>query len=427
MRRKSLVWKLFPVYFAITLASVLIVGLAATSAMRKFYYSQIREDLAVRARLVHDSLLHSGVLPRFDNKRTIGIRKRTAVVIQELARSAKVRITLISKSGEVIADSHLDPAGMSNHSYRPEVHKALSGEIGTSRRLSKTLGITMFYVAIPIKHNGQIMGVLRVAQPANAIDSRPTAMAYRIVMISLATAVLTVAMSLIAARRLARAIAQIRNTAAAFANGDFSSRAPVTDIAELAGLADSLNSMAGRIEVQLRDMARQSAQQTAILASMREGVLAVADDDRILILNQAAADLLNVTLDRTLGRPLQEAVRNPALNRFIEQIRRGQQPADEDRVFRAQRDRLVQMNAAELRDPEGKHLGVLIVMSDITQSAKLDQMRREFVANVSHELKTPITAIKGYVETLLESKNLDQSKAREFLETTARQADRLNT
>ena len=426
MRKRGLVWKLFPVYFAITLASVLVVGTAASVFLREFYQSQVEKDLVVRARLVGDAVRRDGILPKAWEPHALSPRGAAAKALKNLARSAEVRITLIAPSGKVIGDSEANPAGMANHADRPEFRAAMSGRIGISRRRSTTLGFTMVYAAIPIKVGGDVAAVVRVAQAATAVDSRPGATAYRILLAAVATAILAGALSWFAARRVAACLVPLRNAASQFACGNYTTRAPTSDIAEPAALAESFNSMADRIEAQLRELARQSAQQSAILASMKEGVLAVANDDRILITNPACERLLGVRAESAVGKAVHEVVRVPALHRFIELARKKEPASEEERILRTQEGRLLHLSAADLSDPSGREVGVLVVLSDVTQAAKLDQMRKDFVANVSHELKTPITAIKGYIETVLDMESLEEAKARRFLETAVRQADRLN-
>ncbi|MGB9619032.1 MAG: HAMP domain-containing protein, partial [Armatimonadota bacterium] len=163
----------------------------------------------------------------------------------------------------VIADSERDPATMANHADRPEVRAALSGRVGAARRRSSTLGFTMEYVALPIQVGGRVAAVLRVAESAAAIDSRPAATASRILYAGIATALLAGLLSWATARRVAGALSALRDAAVEFARGNHAARAPTSDIAELDAMAESFNSMAARIERQLREQAQQSAQQSA--------------------------------------------------------------------------------------------------------------------------------------------------------------------
>ena len=147
---------------------------------------------------------------------------------------------------------------------------------------------------------------------------------------------------------------------------------------------------------------------------MKEGVIAIGDNDRLLILNPMAEQLLGITLESTKGKTLQEAIRNPDLQRFFEQSYTSPTPPTQEIEIHAGEARLVQVTGTPLLDADSKKIGVLVVLNDVTQTRRLENIRKDFVANVSHELKTPITSIKGFVETLREGAIDDHDKAREI-------------
>jgi two-component system, OmpR family, phosphate regulon sensor histidine kinase PhoR len=160
---------------------------------------------------------------------------------------------------------------------------------------------------------------------------------------------------------------------------------------------------------------------------MIEGVLAIDREEKILRLNQAAATLLDLQPDAVVGRRIQEVLRKPDLQKFVTEAMRSTHPIEaEMRLLIRGEERFLQTHGAPLRDAGGREIGVLVVLNDITRLQRLENVRRDFVANVSHELKTPITAIKGSVETLLGGAIEEADSAPRFLEIIARQADRLN-
>jgi two-component system phosphate regulon sensor histidine kinase PhoR len=212
--------------------------------------------------------------------------------------------------------------------------------------------------------------------------------------------------------------------AALVAGGEVEAALPHTDLAEVAGLAAAF----GRLREQLVErgltIGRQGTQQEAVLGSMIEGVLAIDARQRIVGMNRAAADLLGVDLDDVIRRPLQEVVRNPDLRRFALLAIDCREPVEDDLVLRGQRDRTIRLRGTALRDVSGEG-GAVIVLNDVTDIERLETVRRDFVANVSHELKTPVASIKGFVETLLDGAVEDPDNARRFLGIVGRQADRL--
>lgn len=212
-----------------------------------------------------------------------------------------------------------------------------------------------------------------------------------------------------------------------FAQGDLGHTAPLPDPEELADLAAAVNRLANALQSRMQELARQWNEREAILASMAEGVLAVDEDERIISLNAAAAELLGVSGAQAIGRSLQEVVRNPALQRLVADVLRRQAAAsDEIQLLQAPDDpRLLHAQGSVLYDAAEKPHGALVVLHDLTRLKQLENLRRDFVANVSHELKTPVTSIKGYVETLLEGAVERPEDVARFLRIISSQADRL--
>ena len=169
---------------------------------------------------------------------------------------------------------------------------------------------------------------------------------------------------------------------------------------------------------------RQGTQQEAVLGSMIEGVLAIDARQRVVGMNRAAAELLGADLDGVIRRPLQEVIRNPDLRRFALRAIDCREPVEDDFVLPGPTDHTIRVRGTALRDPSGEG-GAVIVLNDVTELERLERVRRDFVANVSHELKTPVASIKGFVETLLDGAIDDADDARRFLDIVARQADRL--
>ncbi len=212
-----------------------------------------------------------------------------------------------------------------------------------------------------------------------------------------------------------------------FAQGDLGHTAPLPDPEELADLATAVNRLANALQSRMQELVRQWNEREAILASMAEGVLAVDEDERILSLNAAAAELIGVPRAQAIGRSLQEVVRNPALQRLVSDVLRRQAAAsDEIQLLQSPDEpRLLHAQGSVLYDAAEKPRGALVVLHDVTRLKQLENLRRDFVANVSHELKTPVTSIKGYVETLLDGSVDRPEDTVRFLRIIAAQAERL--
>ncbi|MCG2659866.1 MAG: ATP-binding protein, partial [Kiritimatiellae bacterium] len=175
----------------------------------------------------------------------------------------------------------------------------------------------------------------------------------------------------------------------------------------------------------LGTITRQRNEQEAVFASMVEGVLAVDRDERILHLNHAAARLLDLAPEQARGSSIKEAVRNRDLQAFIDATLAGTGPAEGEIVIYGNEERFLQLHGTALTDIAGYNIGALIVLNDITRLKRLETVRRDFVANVSHELKTPITALKGCVETLSDTRPMDPVEHSRFLAMMTRQVARM--
>lgn len=242
---------------------------------------------------------------------------------------------------------------------------------------------------------------------------------------------LTGAIALILLFMLSRAIRTLERGAKRLASGDLSQRVAVNGPLLLSSMAESLNEMAKQLQHRLSTVAEQRNELSAVLSSMSEGVLAIDQDQRILSLNPAAAEMFKVDAAHAIGRSVQEVVRNSGLQSFVQQTLsqhssvQAEFPLNIDDAPTA-RERFIEAQGAALRSVEGKRIGAVLVFHDVTRLRKLESIRTDFVSNVSHEIKTPITAIKGAVETLLDDDaDRFEPDVLKFLQIISRQSDRM--
>jgi two-component system phosphate regulon sensor histidine kinase PhoR len=226
---------------------------------------------------------------------------------------------------------------------------------------------------------------------------------------------------------LSRSLRRLQDGAEAFTAGDLDQRLFVADTTEIAAVAEAMNHMARQLGDRIGTIESQRNELESVLSSMVEGVLAVDLQENVISLNLAGAKLLNQDQTLALGRSIQEVGRHPQLTRMAQEVLAGGGPIERDIRLGTATDRWIQIHATGLVGEGDNPIGALVVMNDITRIRRLESMRRDFVANVSHELKTPITSIKGYVETLIENPPADQVDFDRFLGIINRQADRLNS
>jgi two-component system phosphate regulon sensor histidine kinase PhoR len=424
VRRPRLLWKLYLSYLAIVLVCIGAVGLFVTRSAHTFYYSHVESELEARARLVEQQ-----VAPLVASE----TRAQLESLVQRLGRASGTRITIISAGpwagslGTVMADSDASPGTMENHRDRPEIERALGGGVGQSVRHSATLGKDMMYVAIPARVSGETYAVVRAAVPLTAVDRALSSLNRRVTLAALLAAAVAAGLGLWASRRLVGELEAVREGAERLARGDLAHTVPAPNTREIGGLADSLNAMARELDERIVTITQQRNQLQAVLSSMSEGVLAFDSEQRVISLNEEAVRLLDVDPEEASQRTIEEVVRNPGLQRFVSDTLAGEGPAEADLVFHnGRQEQHLQVRGSVLRDSDGEGVGAVVVLNDVTRLRRLEQIRREFVANVSHEIKTPVTSIKGFAETLLDGADDDPADRQRFLSIISGQADRLS-
>jgi two-component system phosphate regulon sensor histidine kinase PhoR len=417
MARRALIWQLYPIYLLVIVASLLaVVGFAATS-VRTFYLDQVFGDLRSRAALVHDEI--ASLLTEQDFST---LRERC----QSLGKSSETRITVILPSGEVVADSEEPPETMGNHLSRPEIADALELGIGTSIRFSDTLNQKMMYVAIPITGATKEPNVLRVALPITRIDDALWSIILQIIYGSTIVALIAAGASWVVSRRITRPLGELRTGAERFARGDFKHQLSTAHSQEIDALAEAMNKMAQELEERIEMIVHQQHEQEAVLSSMIEGVIAVQADGKVISINETACRIFEVESDSAVGRNIRELVRNSAFLKFLDRAFESIEPVEDEIVFHLDEEQVYQAHGTVLESSADSDAGAVVVLHDVTRIRKLERMRTEFVSNVSHELKTPITSIKGFVETLIDNPPEDMEEQARFLSIINKNSKKLS-
>lgn len=416
-RSKRLVWQILPYHLIIVLLSFLAVTLYASGSFRKYYLESSRTDLFWKAEMLRRTI--SDRVPGLD---PAGVD----VICKEAGRAVPTRFTVILPSGDVIGDSMADPALMGNHGDRPEIRQALSGKSGVTTHLSFTLREPFLYAAVPYFHDGRIAAVVRTSIPETFLTRTLGSFYLQITLGGLVLMFLALFFSVMLSLRINRAFGEVQRGAARFSTGDLGYRMHVESFAEIESLAETMNGMADQIDRRIRTITSQRNELEAVLSGMAEAVIAVDSEERVINCNHAAESLFGISLGAARDRTIQETIRNSHLQLFIKRVLEGRAPLSEDTVIHFPPERYLQASGSLLLDSDDHAIGAIIVLNDITRLKNLENIRRDFVANVSHELKTPITSIKGFVETLRDGAADDPATARRFLDIILRHTDRLN-
>jgi two-component system, OmpR family, phosphate regulon sensor histidine kinase PhoR len=417
-RKKSLIWYLYPSYLFIILISIAAVTWYASIESRQFFHEKTESDLKARA-----VLFESQITP-FLNPLN---RDKIDFLCKEAGQRASTRITVIMPTGEVVGDSDSDPKTMDNHADRPEFLGAIKGYSGVAIRSSRTLSKDLMYVGVPMKSNDTLVAVIRTSMPLDIVDKAILGIQLKIVYSAILIIIIGALISLIVSRMISKPIERLKEEAEYFIRGDFNYRLPSSDIEEIGSLNESMRNMARQLYARINIITQQRTEIEAILSSMVEGVIAVDTDEHIIIMNNAAGLMFGCNPSAVQGRSIQEAVRNSHLQLFISDALLSEKPVEREFGLVSESEQYIFGHGTLIRDIEGKRIGALFVLSDITRLRKLENIRKDFVANVSHEIKTPITAIKGFVEILRDDNPKEEQDIKRFLEIIARHVNRLES
>jgi two-component system phosphate regulon sensor histidine kinase PhoR len=316
--------------------------------------------------------------------------------------------------GRVLADSEEDRQSMENHSYRPEVSEALQGKTGKSIRFSSTANKDTLYVAVPIEKAGNIIAVLRTSLFLEDIDRLLTKLYYQVAQISLVIILIALLGAFLISNSVVRPIKNLISAARKVASGDFSVRVFLKNKDELGELAGSFNRMNEEMQKMFSEIGQQKEELNSIIHSLQEGLIVLDKQSRIIRANESFGKIIgNQDLE---GKHYWEAIRSPQLaellkkagseiKSFVEEVPLG--------------ERFFICSVAPLEKGEG----IVVIFHDITEIKNAEKVKKDFVVNVSHELHTPLTAIKGYVETLLQEAPADSGKR--YIEIIQRNTERL--
>jgi two-component system, OmpR family, phosphate regulon sensor histidine kinase PhoR len=405
-------------HFSLVAISLGMATLIGWHAVNKMLVAETQRNLA-RA------------LPLFQSQLRMKGTPAEPVMLDQLCKQlfaeTGYRFTLMDEHGKVLGDGRGNPREMRNHVGRPEFRMAMQTGYGTDRRVSESVNREMLYEAARLElENGSIL-VVRIATDARELR-KPLQQLWRawqgsgIILLALA-----LILSLLVARCITLPLDRIRKGIRAFENGRFEQKIAQGNLHDLNSLADDLNHMAERLNDRIKMVERQRDEEEALFSCMIEGVVAVDHNKLILRMNQSAAQLLNVSdVKHVAGKSVLSIIRNPEWIQLLDRVLEGETPV-EGFVALDGGARVLQTHGASLKGPDNKRLGALLVFNDVTELSRIETMQRDFVANVSHELKTPITSIKGFAETLLDNADAKDEDRQRFLHIILKQANRLQS
>lgn len=408
MRRLSLKWRLWLAAAAVLIPVLILLGIFIHLSSRNYMLNVATDNLRGQALLVAREIsacLEAKARP-FD----------ADSLADAISGVVERRVTVIDSLGRVLGDSDEGAVGlaaMDNHLGRPEIRGAAAHGWGYAIRYSHTLKKDMVYLAVPVISAGRRWGFCRVAWPMSAFYSYQKHLAAILALGLLASGLLL----FLALGRLWHStlvdIGRVEQAAQRLIGGDLSARSPTgLGSPEIERISLTLNRMASAWDEAARQLRDQNLKLTAVLSGMSEGVLVLDGQQRVSLVNRAAEDMLGLKGQAT-GRILLELVRHPGIQDLVEGRTDDLEIEHHGRHFLVRASSLV------------SQAGMVVVLADVTRLKRLEQMRRDFVANVSHELKTPLSAVIGFTEALHEGAG-DALKTREdFIDRIRKQSARM--
>ena len=336
-----------------------------------------------------------------------------------------VRITIIDKNGDVLADSETTEH-LENHATREEVMRALEGEHVSLVRYSSTMDKKYAYSAVPID-NGDFEGVLRISLPASEFTSLNKNL-FETIMITVILCMLgATLLAALFTRNLSKPFDDITKAAEGISCGDYETKIYTNDTQQLGRLAEAFNRMSDNLNTSVRALKRRNIEFEAMLKSMASGVIAIDNNDIVMFTNEVFSQMVECSKDKIERQPFYTFMRNAVLFQSITEVRETKETVMREGTIALADEKMVRVTATPLLKEKDQNLGILLILEDITQIRKLENMRRDFVSNVTHELKTPLTSIRGFVDTLKAGAIKQEQVAVRFLDIIDIETERLSS
>lgn len=427
MWSSRLFWKLFLVYAGLNVTLAVGFLVLVTAWQRTQVNEQVKQrlhDTAVVLRSHTRDQIGALLDAKTSETRKNELRAELQELVKKISDRTQTRLTLVAASGKVLADSERDPLQMNDHSDRPELIDAGRKGLGTSIRPSPTLGVEMSYLALPIRENDRTIALVRTSMELETINRRMAAIRRFLWLFALVVGLIAAALTYAVLGRVIRPLSDLTSSAQAITSGGQQRLVRVEGNDEVAQLAEAFAQMHDKLDRRARQSRENRDQLATVLGSMTEGIIAVDADQKIILANDASQQLVGWADEKVEGRPLIEVVRIHALHQTVEAAMNDGQSSQAEFETSDKRRRLLSIRATPL--PGEPCPGTVIVLHDVSELRRLENLRYELFANVSHELKTPLAAIKASAETLRLGAINDAQHNLGFVTCIEEQAERLH-
>lgn len=412
--------KLTAAFVLLIAVSVIGSGLFAAVNLKESHMDRLRESMLREINIIQATI--SWPVELNDSELTTYYMETANLLKQQ----TDVRITFINADGKVLGDSDVDVREMDNHFNREEVVEAReTGKVAFSQRFSDSVKQNMLNAAAPVIVNGEIIGYLRLGRSLQEIESSIYDLwsFYLIGLIILF--VIAAFTSYHLAKGLTKPLENIMTVARQIRNMNYRARVKIKSKDEIGKLGEAINNMASSLEIQMNRILENENRLESVLENMVSGVIMIDREQKIALVNRSAENILGFSSKEMLGKKFDEGKQNLELIEIIQECMALRKAIRKEMVFHYPTERVLEINLVPLL-ARHEWIGVVIVLHDISDIRRLERMRSEFVANVSHELKTPVASVKGFAETLLSGALNDKDTAISFLQIIYDESERLN-
>lgn len=410
--KKGIFGRIFLFYAVALFAAILFVEFYITGVVRENYIENLRNSLAVQGRLISESM-------PFDTENGLD------PLCREFKEKTGARVTVVAPDGKVLGDSDGESALMDNHAERPEIRQALFIGTGWAIRYSDTLGTDFLYTAVKVERGDAAAGYVRLAVPLKEVNKSVNALRLKLDSAVILVLLATGAFHAWQTGRIRRLTRQVADFSGSIVRGDFEKRLYFEGMGEYGEIAGNLNAMSEELKSRMDESETESNRLNVILTSIPDALLIIDEKDTVTLSSIASREFFGV--DAINGRPYVEVVRSHELTSIVDDVRSSLRPDEREITLDYPEEKHLVARVSPLFFREEELSGFLAIFHDITRLKKLEEIRKDFVANVSHEIRTPIAAIKGFSETLLEGALEDRENARRFLGTIKSNSERLNS
>jgi len=421
--------KIFLYYIILVVIGITITGFFISRLAQNLYKGEIEDNLKNIVALINSELSNKISDAQKIDYNQMAKNFSSAINLSHptdtQSEDTDIRITFIDYSGKVLGESEADFNKMENHLTRKEIQEVLNGEIGEDIRHSKTLNIDFLYIAAKLKSSEVIT---RVSVPLVLLKKINEIIWYYTIIGIIVGLFLTTLLAFKFSSSLIRPINQLIALSKELSSGNYSKHLDITSKDEMGQLTDTFNKMSMKLQKTVADLIDKNVKFDTIMNSIINGIVAVDSNLRVILINAKAREMFNVSNDSdVIGINIIELIRNSQINVFIKESIDKNIPLVNEVSTNLPNDKIFKIYTNPIKSNDLAHFnsGGIVFIQDITDIKKLEQIRTDFVSNVTHELKTPLTSIRGFVETLRAGAIYDPNVSDKFLEIIDIEAERL--